>query len=180
MINPMPWYLAGPLITFVMISMLLLGKRFGISSNLDTLCASTGIGSKISYFNIDWKKNTWNLLFVLGTILGGTLSVTVFDTGYGKISPATIKKLNSIGFSEQKNSLLPVELYGEAATSFSGLILLLIAGFLVGFGARYAGGCTSGHAISGLSNLQAGSLVSVIGFFIGGLLMTHLILPILL
>lgn len=180
MINPLPWYIAGPLITIVMIGMLLLGKRFGISSNLDTICASTGIGSKVPYFNFDWKKNSWNLLFALGTIIGGTLSVTVFDTGYGAIHPATIDKLNAIGFSGNTNSFLPSEIYGEAATTFPGLVLLLAAGFLVGFGARYAGGCTSGHAISGLSNLQVGSLVAVVGFFIGGLLMTHFILPILL
>ena len=56
-------------------------------------------------------------------------------------------------------------------------MVLAVGGFLVGFGTRYAGGCTSGHAISGLSNLQLPSLVAVIGFFIGGLVMTHLIFP---
>lgn len=49
----------------------------------------------------------------------------------------------------------------------------------MGFGARWAGGCTSGHAISGLSNLQLPSLVAVLGFFAGGLLMTHLLFPLL-
>jgi len=59
------------------------------------------------------------------------------------------------------------------------LLLLVVGGFLVGFGARYAGGCTSGHAISGLSNLQWPSLIAVIGFFIGGLLVNHFVVPLL-
>lgn len=91
-----------------------------------------------------------------------------------------MEKLDAVGFSSEMNGFLPPEMYGEAAMGFPGILLLLAAGFLVGFGARYAGGCTSGHAISGMSNLQAGSMVAVVGFFIGGLLMTHLILPFLI
>jgi uncharacterized membrane protein YedE/YeeE len=56
---------------------------------------------------------------------------------------------------------------------------MVIGGFLVGFGTRYAGGCTSGHAISGLSNLQFASLIATIGFFAGGLIATHLLYPLL-
>ena len=58
--------------------------------------------------------------------------------------------------------------------------MVLGGGFLVGFGARWAGGCTSGHAISGLADLQVPSLVAVVGFFVGGLAVTHLVLPLLL
>ncbi len=67
----------------------------------------------------------------------------------------------------------------EAMFTVKGFFILLIAGVLIGFGARYAGGCTSGHAITGLSNLELPSLLSVIGFFIGGLLMTWLLFPLL-
>ena len=59
------------------------------------------------------------------------------------------------------------------------LAILFFGGLLVGFGARYAGGCTSGHAISGLSDLQLPSLIAVVGFFIGGLIMTHLLFPLI-
>jgi uncharacterized membrane protein YedE/YeeE len=78
-------------------------------------------------------------------------------------------------------SYLPEELFSiQALMQPKVLLILSIGGFLVGFGARYAGGCTSGHAISGLSNLQLVSLYAVIGFFIGGLFMNHLLLPYIL
>jgi len=180
MINPLAWYIAGPLLAMIMVGMLLLGRHFGISSSLDTICAMTGVGKKISYFNFDWRSKSWSLLFVLGTILGGFLSALFWDTGVGAINPATIEHLAAIGISAPVDGYLPPELYELSKTTVPKILLLLGGGFLVGFGARYAGGCTSGHAISGLSNLQVGSLVAVIGFFIGGLIMTHLVLPILI
>jgi uncharacterized membrane protein YedE/YeeE len=74
----------------------------------------------------------------------------------------------------------PQELYGaEGIQNPMTWVLLVLGGLLVGFGTRYAGGCTSGHAISGLSNLQLPSLIAVIGFFVGGLLMTHVFFPFL-
>ena len=85
-----------------------------------------------------------------------------------------------MGFKNAGATLVPTEMYNlEAITSLKGLILLIIGGLLVGFGTRYAGGCTSGHAITGLSSLQKPSLIAVIGFFIGGLIMTNFILPII-
>ena len=59
------------------------------------------------------------------------------------------------------------------------IAVLLVGGILVGFGARYGGGCTSGHGVSGLSNLQIPSLIAVIGFFIGGMIMIHLLYPLI-
>jgi uncharacterized membrane protein YedE/YeeE len=58
--------------------------------------------------------------------------------------------------------------------------MIVVGGFLVGFGTRYAGGCTSGHAIMGLSNLQWPSLVATISFMVGGFIMANLILPFIL
>jgi hypothetical protein len=58
-----------------------------------------------------------------------------------------------------------------------GFLILIGAGVLVGFGSRYAGGCTSGHGIVGLSMMATESYIAVAGFFIGGLIMTWLILP---
>lgn len=57
---------------------------------------------------------------------------------------------------------------------------MVIGGFLVGFGTAYAGGCTSGHAIAGLADRQAASLLAVCGFFAGGLTCTYLVLPLVL
>ena len=85
-----------------------------------------------------------------------------------------------LGFENAGKSLLPAELYGwNSVLSIKGLTILIIGGFLVGFGTRYAGGCTSGHAITGLSSLQMPSLIAVIGFFIGGLIMVHLLFPLI-
>ena len=97
-----------------------------------------------------------------------------------KINPETISDLKALGFESAGTAYLPTELFDtEALRSFKNVLVLTIGGLFVGFGARYAGGCTSGHAISGLSNLQLPSLIAVIGFFIGGLTMIHFIFPLL-
>lgn len=67
----------------------------------------------------------------------------------------------------QGEAYLPDELFAtDALTDPKSLAILLFGGLLIGFGARYAGGCTSGHAISGLSNLQLPSLIAVVGFLL--------------
>ena len=96
------------------------------------------------------------------------------------LNPETVKDLSEFGFTRIGEQLLPQELFAwENVLTVKGMSILIIAGFLVGFGTRYAGGCTSGHAITGLSNLQLPSLIAVIGFFIGGLIMTFFILPLI-
>ena len=70
--------------------------------------------------------------------------------------------------------------FGGALRTWRGVVVLIGGGFLVGFGTAWAGGCTSGHAISGLANFQLPSLVAVLGFFAGGLVGTWLLLPWLL
>ena len=179
-LDPWPWYIAGPLITLVMFLLFYFGKKFGISSNLETMCAIGGAGKLVDFFNFDWRANGWNLMFILGTIIGGFVAykwLTPVDSV--GINSQTVKDLAEIGFQNAGKKYLPDEIFSlETLFTLKGFLILLLGGVLVGFGARYAGGCTSGHAIVGLSNLEIPSLVSVIGFFIGGMIMTWLLLPI--
>ncbi len=164
-----------------MVLLLFFGKSFGFSSNLRVICAACGAGKKVKFFDFDWRSQTWNLLFVVGAILGGWISSEFLTNGDAvQISQATIQDLKALGISAP-DSLQPDEIFSlDALFSVKGFLIMLIGGFMIGFGSRYAGGCTSGHAISGLSNLQLPSLIAVIGFFIGGLIMTHLLLPFIL
>lgn len=178
-LQPWPWYVAGPIIATIMFILTYFGKNFGMSSNLRTMCTIGGAGKFSNFFKFDWKSQQWNLIVLLGAVIGGFLaSQFLTNDPTVDLNPKTVASLQEMGFKNPGSSYVPAELYGlEAIMSLKGLLILIIGGFLVGFGSRYAGGCTSGHAISGLSNLQIPSLIAVIGFFIGGLIMTHLTLP---
>ena len=180
-LSPWPWYVAGPLISFVMFLLFYYGKKFGVSSNLETICAIGGAGKLVDFFKFDWKKNSWNLLFILGTIIGGFISYQFLTPNETvALNPQTIQDLSDIGFQNAGAQYLPDEIFSlDAMFTLKGFLILIGAGIMVGFGARYAGGCTSGHAIVGLSNLELPSLISVIGFFIGGLVMTWFLLPLI-
>lgn len=178
--QPWPWYVAGPLIGLTVPALLILGnKTFGISSSLRHICAAC-MPANIPFFKYNWKKETWNLMFVLGVFLGGVIA-TVFMSNPNTIvvAEATQNDLAALGITNY-SSLMPVEIFNwQALFTAKGLIFFVLGGFLVGFGTRYAGGCTSGHAIMGLSNLQWPSLVATIFFMLGGFAMTHLLLPVL-
>jgi uncharacterized membrane protein YedE/YeeE len=176
-----PWYISGFLIGMIMLSLIYFGKHFGMSSNLESLCSMSGLGKKISYFDFDWKANKWNLIVVLGAVLGGFVAANYMsDPTNVSINSKTIEQLAVLGIDAPNGKLAPEVLFGnQIFESPKSILILLCGGVLIGFGTRYAGGCTSGHAISGLSNLQLPSLKAVIGFFIGGLLMAHLILPLI-
>ena len=180
-LNPWPYYVSGPAIAVVMFLLLYFGKTFGMSSNLRTLCSIGGAGKKIEFFKFDWKAQKWNLVVVAGAIIGGFIATQFLSNPINiELSESTVKDLTELGFQNAGQSLLPAELFSwENVFSLKGFLILAIGGFLVGFGTRYAGGCTSGHAITGLSSLQLPSLIAVIGFFIGGLVMIHFIYPIL-
>ncbi|MEQ6168727.1 MULTISPECIES: YeeE/YedE thiosulfate transporter family protein [unclassified Ekhidna] len=179
--EPWPWYVAGPLIALIMLSLLLSGKRFGLSSNLRSMCAVMGAGKHCDFFDFNWRAQSWNLVFVIGLIIGGFIANNFMGADHVSISQNTIDELKEMGFENPGNNLVPEELFTwDNLLTAKGLIAVILGGFLVGFGARYAGGCTSGHAISGLSDLQKPSLIAVVGFFIGGLLVTYLITPYLL
>jgi len=177
--EPWPWYVSGPLIALVMFALLFLGKQFGVTSNLRTLCTIGGAGRVADFFKIDWRKERWNLVFILGAAIGGFLGYNYLSDKVVAINPSVATQLSGeYHIDSGGKAYLPPEIYDASQLSDPYmLVLLLAAGFLVGFGARYAGGCTSGHAISGLSNLQLPSLIAVAGFFIGGLVMIHLLFP---
>jgi uncharacterized membrane protein YedE/YeeE len=181
-LEPWPWYVGGPAIVFVMFLLIFSGKEFGVSSNLRVMCSIIGGGKTCDFFDFDWKAQTWNLIFALGTVVGGFVAATYLTNDAPiALNPETVSALEGFGIANAGESFLPLEIFGwEQLGTLRGFIMMVVGGFLVGFGARYAGGCTSGHAISGLSNLQLPSLVAVIGFFIGGLFVTYFVLPYLL
>lgn len=178
--QPWAWYVSGAAIAAIMFLLLFFGGSFGFSSNLRTICAACGAGNKTDFFKFDWKAQLWNLIFLLGAIIGGFIAHQYLSTDAPvQISNNTINDLSKLGFAAP-TGLQPTELFSwEALFTIKGFSILAIGGLLIGFGTRYAGGCTSGHAISGLSNLQWPSLIAVIGFFIGGLIMTFLIFPLI-
>ncbi len=178
--EPWPWYVAGPLVGLVVPLLLLIGgKQFGISANLQHICAAI-LPTRLELFRYDWREvGGWNLAFAAGIILGGLLGTTLLAAPEPMvgISAATRESLAALGISDF-SGLVPREVVSwHGLGAGRGLLPLIGGGFLVGFGSRYAGGCTSGHAIAGLADLQLASLIAVIGFFAGGLAMTHLLLP---
>ena len=181
LLNPWPWYVSGPLIAITMMLLLYLGKTFGMSSNLSTMCSILGGGKISEFFKFDWKEQSWNLAVVIGAIIGGFIATHFLSNDVvTDLNIKTVEELKNLGFSNAGASLVPDEIYNlEALLSLKGIAILIVGGLLVGFGTRYAGGCTSGHAITGLSSLQRPSLIAVIGFFIGGLIMTNFILPLI-
>lgn len=178
--RPWPWYVAGPLIGLVVPFVYWFGgKKWGVSSSLQHLCAAI-VPAGIDYFRYDWKRRgAWHLAMASGMVAGGFLGWRVLSEPDHTvdISGATVTTLTELGVRDF-SGMLPSDLFTlQALGSVPGLVLMVGGGFLVGFGARYANGCTSGHAISGLANLQRSSLVAVLGFFAGGLLAAHVLLP---
>jgi uncharacterized membrane protein YedE/YeeE len=179
-IEPWPWYVIGPGIAVVMLILGYWGRSFGISATNRTMCALFGAGKVAEFFDFEWRRDLWNVMFLLGAIGGGFI-VSTFLSNHETmhLSAKTVGELNGLGITVD-NEMIPTELMSwESLKSWTGILFMVVGGFLVGFGSRYAGGCTSGHAITGLSNLQLPSLIAVIGFFIGGLVMTHLIFPLI-
>lgn len=178
LLDPWPWYVGGPLVALIMVFLIYLGKSFGFSSNFRNICSVLGAGKSCSFFDFNWKAQSWNLLFLVGAMVGGFLAAHYLsDNQVPAIAAATITDLKAMGFDSAGNAYMPSELFGKM--NVKNTMLLAIGGLFIGFGTRYAGGCTSGHAISGLSDLQWPSLVAVIGFFIGGLTMVHVFFPII-
>lgn len=179
--QPWPWYIAGPLLGLIVPMLLLMGgKLFGVSSNFRHACAACMPGN-IKFFQYDWKTSgLWNMVFLAGAIGGGFLGGWIWGNPEPiALSQQTVTDLQALGISDF-TGMMPADLFSwENLASLQGVVVMIVGGFLVGFGARYAGGCTSGHAISGLANLQLASLLAVIGFFIGGLIITHIMYPLL-
>ncbi|MEP6583928.1 MAG: YeeE/YedE thiosulfate transporter family protein [Ginsengibacter sp.] len=179
--QPWPWYVAGPLIGLMVPLLLIIGnKTFGISSSLRHICAAC-LPSKIPYFSYDWKKEIWNIVLVSGILIGGFIAATLLMNGQPvQVNPKLVSELSTYGITDY-HSQLPKQLFNfQQLFTLKGFILIVGGGFLVGFGTRYAGGCTSGHSIMGLSNLQLPSLIATICFMVGGFIMANLILPFIL
>ena len=179
--QPWAWYVAGPLIGLTVPVLLIIGnKSFGISSSLRHICASC-MPANIPFFKYDWKKEVWNLFFVFGIFLGGAIAINLLPNPNPiEVNPKLAQELAGYGITNF-NNLVPQDIMNwQSLFTLKGFIVMIIGGFLVGFGTRYAGGCTSGHAIMGLSNLQLPSLIATISFMIGGFIMANLILPFIL
>lgn len=179
--QPWPWYVAGPLIGLTVPLLLILGNRtFGISSSLRHICAAC-MPANIPFFKYDWKKESWNLFFVAGVLVGGFIAFNYLSNNAPmEVNPKLAQEMAGYGITNYEG-LIPKELFNwPALLTLKGFILMILGGFLVGFGTRYAGGCTSGHSIMGLSNLQWPSLVATCCFMAGGFIMANLILPIIL
>lgn len=179
--KPWPWYVAGPLIGLTVPLLLIIGnKSFGISSSLRHVCAAC-IPANIPFFKYEWKKEAWNLFFVAGIFLGSIIAADFLANPEPvQLNPKLAGNLAGYGITDY-SGLVPKQLFSwENLLSVKGIIMMIGGGFLVGFGTRYAGGCTSGHAIMGISALQWPSLIATCCFMAGGFIMANLILPFIL
>ena len=178
--GPWSWYVSGPLISMIMFLLIRSGGEFGVSSTYSTACTMLGAGKQVQFFNTNWREQIGNLFFGIGAIGGGIVATKFLNNGAPlNLSLETILDLNKLNISFE-GGFAPLAIFSwKGLLTLKGFIMIVAGGFLVGFGTRWAGGCTSGHAISGLSNLQISSLIAVVGFFLGGLIITHLIFPLL-
>ncbi len=178
--QPWPWYVAGVLIGLTVPALLLLGNKvFGLSSSLRHICAAC-FPAGIPFFRYDWKRESWNLFFVGGILIGGIIATTTLASQSPVlIEESTRNALEQLGVRDF-SGLMPSDLFGTSSVlTLKGFFFLVLGGLLVGFGTRYAGGCTSGHSISGLANLQWPSLIATICFMIGGFAGTWILLPLI-
>lgn len=182
LLRPWPWYVAGPVIGLFAPALLLVGnKLFGVSSNLRHACAALCPGD-VPYFRYDWKRRGgWNLAFVLGTLVGGFIAGVLLRNPHPvAIAARTKADLTALGIHDF-TGLVPHELFRwSSLLTLRGLAVIVGGGFLVGFGTAYAGGCTSGHGLSGVADLQLPSFIALAAFFVGGIAGTFLLLPLLL
>ena len=179
--QPWPWYIAGPLIGLMVPFLLLIGnKAFGVSSSLRHICAAC-LPANIPFFKYNWKNEMWSLLFVTGIIIGTFITVQLFNNPEPvNINPKLVADLQQYGITDY-HTWVPTDLFNwNNLLTIKGFVFMIAGGFLVGFGTRYAGGCTSGHAIMGLSALQLPSLIATISFMAGGFIVANLIVPLIL
>jgi uncharacterized membrane protein YedE/YeeE len=179
--KPWPWYVAGPVIGLSVPILLLLGnKRLGISSTLRQICAAT-FPANLSFLHYEWKKEIWNLYFAAGILIGGYIGGTLLANPQPiALNPQTVNYLQSMHL-KILDGLMPSELFNwQMLFSIKGFLMMIVGGFLVGFGTRYARGCTSGHGIMGIASLQWPSLLATASFFVGGIIFSYFVLPYIL
>jgi len=180
--QPWPWWVTGLLVGLTVPALLLIGNRsFGVSANLRHLCAAI-CPADIAFFKYDWRRSgLWNLVFAVGVLAGGYIGgVLLASPEPIAIAASTKAQLATLGIHDL-HGLAPRELFNwSMLLTGPGLLVLVFGGLCVGFGTAWGGGCTSGHAVAGLANFQLPSLIAVIGFFAGGLIATHVLLPLVL
>jgi hypothetical protein len=153
---PIHWALAGAGIAAVTLLLLFIAnRRLGISTGFEDVCS---LVLRAPYFRRDAVRGGrgWRLPFWAGLVAGGALSAALG----GGWNP-----LWDLGMFD---AVIGLEAPGKLAWMFVG-------GLFIGFGTRLGGGCTSGHGIFGLSNLELPSLVTTLSFMTGGIVTTHLI-----
>lgn len=178
--SPWPWYVVGPLMGLTVPLLLLVGnKHFGVSSSFRHLCA-IAVPAKIKFFQYNWRKEIWNLVFVLGIVIGGFIAAQFMNNGEPiQVAENTKAQLANYGIEESDyQQLMPESIFSITnILSWKGFFFMMFGGFMVGFGTRYAGGCTTGHSITGMANLQLPSFIATLCFMAGGFISTVLILP---
>jgi len=178
--QPWPWYIAGPLIGLIIILLQWIdNKPLAASSSYRHICAAT-FPSGITFLKYDWKGEIWNLYFVAGIIAGGVLTGALHQTSQVNITNETIQQLLAAGLTDT-SGFAPAQLFSFAAfQTISGFLIIVLGGFLIGFGSRYAGGCVSGHSMTGISDLQWTSMLGTMCIFLGGIFTSYILLPLLI
>ena len=112
--DPWPWYVAGPLIALTMFVLLYIGKQFGMSSNLRTMCSIGGAAKYSDFFKFDWKAQRWNLIVVLGAVIGGFIASQFMSNNTVKINPEVAQQLSTdYGIESAGEAYLPTELFAS-------------------------------------------------------------------
>lgn len=180
--RPWPWWVAGPVIGLTVPLLLMLGNRLlGVSGTLRVFCGAMDVGD-VAFFRFDWKRTgLWNLVFSAGILAGGLLAGTLLATPEPVgITEAARQSLAADGVVDFE-SFVPGGLFSfRALLTPRGFLAMVVGGFLMGFGAAYGGGCTSGHGIAGLADLQPASFIAVLSMFAGGILASFFLLPLFL
>jgi uncharacterized membrane protein YedE/YeeE len=153
-VAPWPWWAAGPAIGLVVVLLAwIAGKALGVSTAYGSVCAIT---SRLPFFSAREYRETWRVWFIVGLPIGGVLAAWLAGTfmptvAYGRMDALT---------------------HGSLAAKAG---LLLAGGLLIGAGARWAGGCPSGHSIVGIAQGALSSVVATLGFMVGGVVVFNLL-----
>lgn len=155
-LTPLHWAVAGLGIAGVTLALLFIGnRRLGISTGLEDICS---LVLPAPYFRRSavTSGRVWRLPLLAGLVLGGAVSA-MLSGGWEPIW--------ALGLFDRAIGLGPA---GKVAWMFVG-------GLFIGVGTRLAGGCTSGHGIFGLANLELPSLLSTLSFMAAGIATTQIV-----
>ena len=156
-------YLAGGLSgLLIIVSVLWTGKFFGASTSFVRSAGMLGKifeperVSQLEYFVRYLPQFDWQLMFVIGIFVG-----------------SLIASLWSGSFKWQGVPDMWAERFGSSPVKRG--IVAFFGGIIAMYGARLAGGCPSGHGLSGIIQLAVSGLIAMVFFFIGGIIMTRII-----